>query len=184
MGKTFIFFSFLCICFLTDSSYTYGQSRKYEVVFKKNISLYIEISDFDSTKHVISRKMIFDWSAIYKIDNQLIFGTDWGMPFTKLDKMVLKINKYKVKLDVSSMYNPWIGDTPLQQQFKLTPTEGGYFLKGFFSDGAGAYVAEWKIINDLSVRTSISSDEVEIMKFINHKKGMVKQAVLINTKNE
>jgi len=183
MKNTSIIISILFIGFISIT-FSYGQSRKYEVVFKKNIKLQIEVSDFDSTKHVISRKMIFDWSAIYKIDNKLIFGTDWDMPITKLDKMTLKISKFKVKLDVSSMYNPWFGDAPLQQEFKLIPIEGGYNLVGSFSDGAGSYVAEWKNINDLSIRTSLSNDESEIIKLFDNRKGITKRTVLIKAKKE
>jgi hypothetical protein len=57
------------------------------------------------------------------------------------------------------MYNPAYEGRLQKDQFKLTKTKNGYTLDGYFSDGAGTYVAKWEIKNGKSKRTILSKDE-------------------------
>ncbi len=167
---------FILYLAIHTSNIVVGQTRKFEVDFNKKIKLHIETSDFDSLKHKITRTSINGWSAVYQIDGQLVFGTDWGIPDTKLDKMILTIGNDKIKLDVSTMYNPWIGNYCNAHYFELKPIEGGYLLIANFSDGAASYITEWKIIKDKSVRTMISVDEGIISRFLSGNNKDKKQA--------
>lgn len=56
------------------------------------------------------------------------------------------------------MYNPWF-DSPRTEDFSIQKVEGGYLLKGVFSDGAGRYEAEWLVIQNTSVRIKLSNKE-------------------------
>jgi len=71
------------------------------------------------------------------------------------------------------MYNTW-GNWPLEVKGKIRYFGGKCFNKsncqfrGLFSDGAGSFVAEWKIVNGVSIRT-VPTDSVDVIHlFINH----------------
>lgn len=154
-----------------------GQTRKFEVDFTKSTKLYIETSDFDSLKHKITRTTINGWNAVYQIDGQLVIGTDWDIPKSKLDKLIFVTANDKIKLDISSMFNPWVSNYCNTHYFELKPIEGGYLLIANFSDGAGSYIAEWRIIKDKSIRTMLSDDEGMISRFLSGNNKNKKQAV-------
>lgn len=111
---------------------------------------------FDST----GRKFEYnDNKYPYAIDGIPIFGTDGEMPKYKLTKATLTRGNITYNLQVDNMYNPWFGDKPSTNLFKLTINGTDIHLRGFFSDGAGTYVAEWLIIGRSSIRTILTNEE-------------------------
>ena len=69
------------------------------------------------------------------------------------------------------MYDAW-GARPLEQEGVIRYFGGKCFdkencqLRGVFSDGAGSFVAEWRIVNGHAARTVLttSSDVVNLFK--------------------
>ena len=141
--------------------------KKAIIDFSNKQKLYLFSSIFDTIEHKVKRCKIVDWSGICLIDGKPIFGTDWDLPISQLDSAYIDNNGIKIKLDVSCMFNPWFGEKPEKNNFTIEDCEAGFFLNGYFSGSAGSYVAQWKIIDNVSIRTIIASDEELINKFIN-----------------
>jgi hypothetical protein len=153
------------IFFLIISAFTpaAGQSKQkgdesFIVPLGKGISLSLTASRFEPNAHKITKCKILNWQGICLIDGKPAFGTDWGVPKKQLTRAVLKIADVAINLDVSCMFDPWLGP-PQPENFVFEEVEGGYLLRGSFSDGAGSYEAEWLIINNASVRTRIGKTE-------------------------
>jgi hypothetical protein len=104
----------------------------------------------------------FGWKAICLIVNEMWFGADQGLdlPKNKLLKLTIVINGISISLETNGMYNiNWGSLTIREKQFKLTKTNVGFILYGFFSDGAGTYTAHWQIIKNKANRNVLSNDE-------------------------
>jgi hypothetical protein len=112
-------------------------------------------SKFDPQgKNIIFKDKIYPLT----INGKLIFGPDGPMPKTYLSKAVLQIGAQAIQLQVDDMYDPWISG-PCESEFKFISTDYGNLLKGYFSDGAGSYVAEWMIKFNSSIRTILKYGE-------------------------
>jgi hypothetical protein len=130
-------------------------SNSYTIDLGDGILLQMTVAPFDAKKHKIKKCQILDWSGVCLIDGKPVFGTDWGLPRNQLVQAELKIGAKTINLDVSCMYNV----TPTPQDFTLEKVEGGYLIRGHFSDGAGSYEAEWFVIENTSVRTRLANKE-------------------------
>ncbi len=119
------------------------------------MSLRMTVVPFEPKKHKITKCQIIDWSGVCLIDGKPVFGADWGLPRNQLVQAELRIGPKTIYLDVSCMYN--VAPTP--QDFTLEKVEGGYLIRGHFSDGAGSYEAEWFVIENSSVRTRLANKE-------------------------
>lgn len=140
---------------LAAASHTEAQTT---FAFTSDVSLHLRASPFDSTKHQVSRCKILDWEGVCLIDGKPVLGTDWDIPRSVLESLELEIGSTRVSLEVSSLYNPWFG-SPSKEFFSVSQVEGGWVVRGCFSDGDGSYVAEWLVINGGSLRTLVSRDE-------------------------
>ena len=100
----------------------------------------------------------YDWKLICLIDGKPFWGVDPGtdLPRNQLIDLYLTINGTKIDLNVEGMYNPNYKNTIRRNQFTIKKFETGYLLSGYFSDGGGAYMAEWKTVKRSSVRTKIA----------------------------
>ena len=130
-------------------------SNLYTISLGEGMSLRMAVVPFEPKRHKITKCQIIDWSGICLIDGKPVFGTDWGLPRNQLVQAELKIGTKTINLDVSCMYN--VAPTP--QDFTLQKVEGGYLIRGHFSDGAGSYEAEWFVIENSSVRTRLANKE-------------------------
>lgn len=126
----------------------------------------MQIEPFDSTEHRIGKCKINNYESVCLIDDKVFFGTDWTVPVNELVGLSLNIGSICINLDVSSMYNPWLGNAAPKKQFKIEVIAGGYLVRGLFSDGAASYIAEWKIINGKSIRTLIDNNENLVLDFL------------------
>ena len=134
------------------------KSDSYTVPLGDGISLQMTVEPFDSRKHKIKKCRILDWIGVCLIDSKPVFGTDWELPKNQLIKASVKIGTQTSNLDVSCMFNPFFGK-PDHQNFAIETVEGGYLIKGSFSDGTGSYEAEWLIIDNSSIRTKLQNKE-------------------------
>jgi len=143
---------------LLFTSIIYSENITYSIKLNFNAILNLYVEDFRPDKFKIDTCKINNFKGICRINNELVFGTDWEMPKYYLKKAHVIINKTKIILDVSSMFNPFF-EEPQDKFFVLKKSEGGYILNALLSDGAGGYVAQWKIVNNTAIRTIISDDE-------------------------
>lgn len=103
---------------------------------------------------------------ICRINDQIPMGVASGLPRTYIKSITISFKGQSYSLDVSSMYNGW-GSHPLEYPGVIRYFGGQCVdtkfcqFRGIFSDGAGSFVAEWKIIGGKSVRTVLTdSDDV------------------------
>ncbi len=103
-------------------------------------------------------------------NGNLVFGAT-RTPKTYVSKITFNVNNELYNLETKYMYNAW-GNRPLE-----VPNVIKYFdahcydnknctIRGIFSDAAGSFVAEWKVINGKPFRTIItdSSDILGVFK--------------------
>jgi hypothetical protein len=155
--KTATIIIFLILYTFSSSSAFAGEQKStsnfYTISLGEGMSLRMTVVPFESKKHKITKCQILDWSGICLIDGKPVFGADWGLPRNQLVQAELRIGVKTINLDVSCMYNIY----PTPQDFTLEKVEGGYLIKGRFSDGAGGYEAEWFVIENTSVRTRLAN---------------------------
>lgn len=129
------------------------------------ISITGVVVPFDSMKHKITRCDVLDSQPlpICLIDGQPFFGADLSpaYPYTEITSFEVVIKGLRIPLDVSGMFNTRGKDLHCGR-FWIRGTEGGHELMGMFSDGAGSYMALWKILAGGSMRTLISNREEDL----------------------
>lgn len=147
------------LCMVLSTLQILAQKNSFTVEFDQQTSLMALIEAFEPSKHSYDTcDTGLGWKAICLIDKQLWFGSDAGMelPKNQLVKLSLQLKDYHIELDVKGLYNPSWDNQLRKEQFKLEKAEIGYILTGYFSDGAGAYSVQWRIVNGTSMRTLIT----------------------------
>lgn len=141
---------FLCIA-CTNTSATQIDAR-----YTENIKLSATVSPFKQKLH----KIEYCGDYLCLIDNTPFFGTDGKLPSQQLDKITLSINGQSVVLNTKGMFNPTLTPSTITNRIQVTHFWGNvYKVKGEFSDGAGAYLAEWLIVKNQALRTAIGNKE-------------------------
>jgi len=133
-------------------------TNNFTIPLGEGISLSMTVSTFEPSAHKTTKCKILDWEGICLIDDKPVFGTDWELPEKQLTRALVRVAGNSIDLDVSCMFNPWFGK-PRTGDFSIKKVEGGYLIRGSFSDGAGSYEAEWLIIQNASVRTKLVKKE-------------------------
>ena len=103
-------------------------------------------------------------------NGNLIFGAT-RTPKTYVSKIIFNVNNKLYSLENKYMYNAW-GTRPLEVPNVIKYFDADCYdndnctIRGMFSDAAGSFVAEWKIINGKPIRTIItdSSDILSVFK--------------------
>lgn len=107
--------------------------------------------------------------SVCRINGHAPAGIAFGLPKTYVKSITVSFQGRSYSLDVSDMYNAW-GSRPLEHKGKIRYFGGKCFnskncqFRGLFSDAAGTFVAEWRIVNELPVRTVLtdSNDVVNL----------------------
>ena len=137
-----------------------GETKVFDL--KDGIKVSILEVPFDPSSHEIENCDGSEMPCL--IDGHFPYGTAFNLPRTRLKKLTLSIGSSSYNLDTTGMYNAW-GKRPLEYEGKIRYlgahcyTEKSCTLRGIFSDAAGSYVAEWKIINGQPHRTVLSSTD-------------------------
>ena len=119
-------------------------------------SIIVHVDRFEPEKHRI--KICGDYICL--IDGSPFFGSDGKMPSEKMKMMVFSHKKGSTNLDVSAMYDPSINNQNIRDRISIDRYWGEfYIITGRFSDGAGAYISQWIVTDDGSIRTHISDTE-------------------------
>ncbi|PKM45694.1 MAG: hypothetical protein CVV05_05380 [Gammaproteobacteria bacterium HGW-Gammaproteobacteria-1] len=94
------------------------------------------------------------------VNNRPLWGADGKLPVTKLGKAIVKIDAAEIQLDTSGMYDPLIS-ADRKSQYEVTHYYGEIWkVRASFSDGAGAYYAEWLVTRAGSIRILIGDSEL------------------------
>ncbi len=107
------------------------------------------------------------------INGHIPWGVASGLPRTYLKSIEVSYQNQSYSLEISDMYNAW-GGRPLEYKGairyfggKCTGPRNCQF-RGLFSDAAGSYVAEWRIVGGLPIRTVLTdSSDVDHL-FMQH----------------
>jgi hypothetical protein len=110
-------------------------------------------------------------AGVCRINDAIPFGVSSGMPKTFLAKVTLEVDRKTYTLDSGGMYNAW-GKKPGDGQGTAQRLSAQCFdaynciVRGLFSETAGAYIAEWAIVDGHASRTMLtgSRDVVELFK--------------------
>ena len=131
--------------------------------YKINDKIHIKVIEkpFDPSQHKIEMCTGSDFPC--KIDGIFPYGTAFALPSVQLTELIVTINNHSISLNTSGMYDAW-GNREIENEghkyLSVKQIEKDtYSVKGIFSDGAGTFVAEWKITNNKSQRILISADE-------------------------
>lgn len=165
--KLFFLFAILVLSF--NKSYSQSNMHKSTLSLTSGITILATISEFDPNKHEIDSCNFGKRWGVCLVDNELIFGTDWEMPKTKLEKMILNLNNVTINLDVTGMFNPTSDFVLRNGQFRIQEIGAGLQVTGLFSDGAASYLAEWQIVKGHSIRTMLTNNENLLIDFIDTK---------------
>jgi hypothetical protein len=104
--------------------------------------------------------------SVCRINGHAPAGIAFGLPKTYVKSITISFQGRSYSLDVSDMYDAW-GSRPLEYRGKIRYFGGKCFdlkncqFRGIFSDAAGAFVAEWRVVNEMPIRTVLTgSDDV------------------------
>lgn len=103
------------------------------------------------------------------VNGHIPFGTALDHPSTYIKSLTVSYQGRSYSLDASDMYDAW-GSRPLEVKGVVRYFGGKCVdvkncgFRGLFSDGAGTFVAEWRIVDGRSIRTVLtdSSDVVDL----------------------
>lgn len=104
-----------------------------------------------------------------RINGRVPAGVASGLPKTYVKSIRVSFGGQSYFLDASDMYNAW-NNRPLEVPGAIRYFGGKCFnrkncqFRGLFSDAGGAFLAEWLIVNGVSVRTVLtgSNDVVNL----------------------
>jgi hypothetical protein len=132
----------------------------FEVPLGSGATLHLTAAPFDSAAHTLSR---YPGAGVYAIDGRPFFGSDASIPETVLTSAEFEAGGTRTPLDVRGMFNPW-HEAPAPHDFQVESygIEGGWLVRGLFSDGAGSYAAEWLVVGDGSLRTVLTNNDLVI----------------------
>ena len=109
--------------------------------------------------------------SICRINGRFPYGMDINVPQTYVKSITISFQGTSYALDVTDMYNAW-GDRPLQYPGGIRYFGGKCFdkkncqFRGLFSDAAGAFVAEWWIVDEVAIRTVLTSSRDVVHLFV------------------
>ena len=109
--------------------------------------------------------------AACRINGQLPFGAAFGLPSTYVKSITIEYKGRTHALDVSGMFDAW-GGRPLEHKGVVRYFGGkcsdahNCQVRGLFSDAAGAFVAEWMVVNDRATRTVLTDSKDVVHLFI------------------
>jgi hypothetical protein len=114
-----------------------------------------------------------DTSPGCMINGHVPMGLAFGMPKTYVKQISISYLAQTYLLDASDMYDAW-GKRPLERKGFVRYFGGKCFdrkncrFRGIFSDGEGSFVAEWIIVDGVTVRTVLSGSDDIVSLFIKH----------------
>jgi hypothetical protein len=151
-----------------------GETTSSTLMLPSNVAIRIEEAPFDPTSRTIRgcETAVSGSTKSCLIAGKLVFGSADQLPKTYVTDITASFAGRDYSLDVSQMYDAW-GRRPLEingvRYFGGSCADAlNCTLRGLFSDGAGAYVAEWQIVGGVSVRTVLTDSGDVVAAFRQH----------------
>ena len=133
----------------------------------KNVTAKVSQRPFDGAQ--VRIEQCRDGAGICRINGGTPFGISSGLPRTVLAKLTVTVGGRTYELDTSNMYDAWGKRQQEARQVSQFLAAACYdqancVVRGLFSEGAHAYVAEWAIVDGKASRTMLtgSNDVVEL----------------------
>ncbi len=128
-----------------------------EIQLGKDVSLLMETRAFDAKRHDVK---LCAGGIPCLIDGRPVYGTYRSLPSVEIVSLTLKTGNRAIPLDTSAMYNPWSPREDRDVDVWLSRELGDQLvIRGEFSDGAGAYFAEWEVVEGSALRTILKCAE-------------------------
>jgi hypothetical protein len=114
-----------------------------------------------------------DQNSTCLINGRVPAGVAFGLPKTYVKSITVAFNGRSYSLDASGMYNAW-GGRPLEVPGGVRYFGGKCFdpkncqFRGLFSDAAGSFVAEWRVVNGIPIRTVLTDSNDVVTLFMEH----------------
>lgn len=145
-----------------------AQTQRTSIAIDKKDRLTFERAPFSKTGKTfryLARKQPNEPKTLVAINGKPVFGTDGEMPKYTLTKASVLFKGRSYQLPVSDMYNPWFGQKMDKEFVHLKVVSYTLAIQAVFSDGAGSYLAEWKIEGDSAKRTLLTADDALVTGF-------------------
>lgn len=149
---------------LVTTGQSFSQVKVSSIDLGNGITLTGTIETFNKAKHKYDTcDSGLGWKYICLIDGKIWYGSDMGMdlPKNQLTKLTIKIKGKEIQLETTGMFNTNFGNELKDGQYHLTKTGDEYSLEAMFSDGAGTYIVNWRIVKGRSQRIKISNNEAD-----------------------
>lgn len=151
--------AFVCVDVHADTTASF--------VLPSGVSVSITEAPFDAKKVRIS--FCEEYKEVCFIDGKPPFGSFYDPPETYVKQIKVSFKKQSYILDSTQMFNAW-GDRPLDAgsiRYFGGSCNGKKHCKfrGVFSDAAGAFAAEWLVIDGKPMRTVLTSSK-DLISFI------------------
>ncbi len=133
----------------------------------------VKITEAIFDKSIFKLSGCTDTSPGCVINGHVPMGVASSSPKTYVKKILISYQNRSYSLDVSDMYDAW-GQRPLEREGVVRYFGGKCFdskncqFRGLFSDGAASFVAEWRVVDGLPVRTVLSSSDDIVHLFTKH----------------
>ncbi|MBC3928644.1 hypothetical protein H8K29_10515 [Undibacterium sp. CY21W] len=107
------------------------------------------------------------------INGRIPFGTDLDLPKSYVKSIRVSFQGKTYSLSSDGMYNAW-GKRPLEYPGSVRYFGGKCFdsqncqFRGLFSDAAGSFVAEWRVVNGVPTRTVLTNSNDVVSLFMKH----------------
>ena len=153
----------VALCFLASSFLAQAAEHLASFQLPSGVTIRVAEAPFVASEHHL--KACAGGAGACLIDGLVPFGTDGEVPKTYVKSISASFKGQTYALDASQMFNAWTG-RPLEVKL----SDGSHFryfggrcedrlnctFRGLFSDGAGSFVAEWKVVNGTSQRTVLT----------------------------
>ena len=144
-----------------------------EATFTLPSGVAVKITEASFEKDSFKVSGCTDTSPGCMINGHVPMGVAFGMPKTYVRQISISYLGQTYLLDASDMYDAW-GKRPLERKGFVRYFGGKCFdqkncqFRGIFSDGEGSFVAEWIIVDGVTVRTVLSGSDDIVRLFIKH----------------
>lgn len=164
------------ICLLMAAAFAFwvGQaSAGSDVEFLIPSGVQVKIVEASFNKVLFKTSGCGNSDGVCFINGHIPFGVDSDLPKTFVKSIAVLYQGESYSLDVSDMYNAW-GNRPLEVKGVIRYFGGKCFdakncqLRGIFSDAAGSFVAEWRIVGGVPIRTVLTNSNDVVNLFMRH----------------
>ena len=130
---------------------------KQTVTLSERASVVIETQKFVAHEHKLTYCVP---NRLCLIDGHPPFGVEGGVPYTQITSLTLILDRKPIPLEHWGMFNPWSPVEGEDLQIRIIDdSPNGIRIRGEFSDGSAAYIAEWLVIQGGSARVLIDCVE-------------------------